>query len=48
VGERNKGRWVDDVELDLNMGVKRWRTRTLDRIELASIVKEAKARLTGL
>ena len=34
-GRRKRGRprirWKDDVELDLNKCVKRWRTRTLDR-----------------
>jgi hypothetical protein len=40
---------MDEVELDLrNMGVKRWRTRTLDRTERASVVREAKAELEGL
>jgi hypothetical protein len=40
---------VDDVELDLkNIGVKRWRTRALDRTEWASVVREIKAKLKGL
>jgi len=40
---------MDDVEPDLkNMGVKRWRTRALDRTEWASVVRAAKAKLKGL
>jgi hypothetical protein len=40
---------VDDVEWSLrNMDVKRWRTRSLDRTEWASIVREAKAKFKGL
>jgi hypothetical protein len=40
---------MDDVELDLrNMGVRRWRTRTVDRTEWASVVREAEAKLKGL
>jgi hypothetical protein len=39
---------MDDAESDFkNMGVKRWRTRALDRTEWASVVREAKARLKG-
>jgi hypothetical protein len=30
-----------------NMGTKRWRIKALDRIEWASIIKEAKAKLKG-
>jgi hypothetical protein len=52
-GKRRRGRprirWLDDVEVDLRiMGVKRWRTKVLNREEWASIIKEAKARLKGL
>jgi hypothetical protein len=43
VGGRKQGRprlkWIDNVKLDLRnglMGVKRWRTRTLDRAEWVS------------
>jgi hypothetical protein len=51
-GGRKKGRprlrWID-VESDLmNMGVKRCRSRSLDRTEWASIMREAKAKLKGL
>jgi len=39
---------MGDVELDLrNMGVERWRRRTLDRREWASVVREGKAKLKG-
>jgi hypothetical protein len=49
-GRRKEGRprlqWMDDVESDLrNMGVKRWRTRALDRSESSTIKKEAKGKL---
>jgi hypothetical protein len=52
-GERKKGRprlrWINDVESDVrNMGIKRWRSRALDRIEWASIMRQAKAKLKGL
>jgi hypothetical protein len=51
-GRRGRGRprlrWINDVEDDLKKsGVKRWRTRALEREEWASIIKEAKARLKG-
>jgi hypothetical protein len=37
------------VEDDLrNMDIKRWRIKVLDRVEWASIIKEAKAKLKGL
>jgi len=37
------------VEDDLReLGVKRWRTKVLDREEWASIIRETKARLKGL
>jgi hypothetical protein len=42
-------RWMDVFELDLrNMGVKRWRTRTLHKTEWACVAREAKAKLKGL
>jgi hypothetical protein len=51
-GRRGRGRprlrWINDVEDDLRkLGVKRWRTKGLDRVEWASIVKEAKSKLKG-
>jgi hypothetical protein len=51
-GRGGRGRprlmWINDVEDDLRkLGVKRWRTKALDRVEWASIVKEAKAKLKG-
>jgi hypothetical protein len=30
------------VEMELSMGVKRWRTRALDKTEWTSVVREAK------
>jgi hypothetical protein len=52
-GKRRRGRpklrWLDDVEANLrSMGVKRWRTKVLNREEWALIIKEAKAKLKGL
>jgi hypothetical protein len=52
-GRRGKGRlrlrWINDVEDYLRkLGVKRWRTKALDREEWASIIREAKAKLKGL
>jgi hypothetical protein len=39
---------MDDVKEDLrNMDIKRWRIKALDRVERASIIKEAKAKLKG-
>jgi hypothetical protein len=51
-GRRGRGRprlrWINDGEDDLRkLGVKRWRTKALDREEWASIVVEAKAKLKG-
>jgi len=51
-GRRGKGRprlrWINDVEDDLRkLGVKRWRTKALDREEWASIIREAKGKLKG-
>jgi hypothetical protein len=38
-----------DVELDLrDVGVKKCRTRALDRIAWASVMRKAKAKFTGL
>jgi hypothetical protein len=46
---RPRRRWLDDVEADLrSMGIKRWRTKVLNREERASIIKEAKDKLRGL
>jgi hypothetical protein len=51
-GRRSRGRpklrWINDVEDDVRkLGVKRWRTKALEREEWASIVKEAKANIKG-
>jgi hypothetical protein len=51
-GRRGRGRprlrWIDDVEDNLrNTGIKHWRIKTLDRVEWASSIKEAKAKLKG-
>jgi hypothetical protein len=51
-GRRGRGRprlrWINDVENDLRkLGVKRWRTKALDGVEWASIVREGKAKLKG-
>jgi hypothetical protein len=50
-GRRGRGRprlrWIN-VNDDLSkLGVKRWRTKALDREEWASIIREAKAKLKG-
>jgi hypothetical protein len=46
---RPKSRRVENVNLNLrNRGVKRWRTRALDRTEWASVIREAKAKLKRL
>jgi hypothetical protein len=45
---RPRHRWINDVEDDLKkLGVKRWRTKALERKEWASIIKKAKAKLKG-
>jgi transcription termination factor 2 len=51
-GRRGRGRprlrWINDVEDDLRkLGAKRWRTKALDRVEWASIIREAMAKLKG-
>jgi hypothetical protein len=51
-GKRGRGRprlrWINDVEDDLRkLGVKQWRTKALDRVEWASIVREGKGKLKG-
>jgi hypothetical protein len=52
--ERRRGRgrprlkWINDVEDDLRkLVLKRWRTKALDKVERASIIREAKAKLKG-
>jgi hypothetical protein len=47
-GRRSRGRsrlrWMNDVVDDIRkLGVKRWRTKALDRMEWASISREEKA-----
>ena len=45
---RPRLRWINDVEDGLRkLGVKRWRTKALEREEWASIIREAKAKLKG-
>jgi hypothetical protein len=45
---RRKLRWINEAEDGLRkLGVKRWRTKALEREEWASIIKEAKAKLKG-
>jgi hypothetical protein len=51
-GRRGRGqprlRLINGVEGDLRkLGVKRWRMKSLDRLEWASIIREAKAKLKG-
>jgi hypothetical protein len=51
-GRRGRGRprlrWINDVEDYLRkLVVKRWRTKGLDRVEWASIVREGKGKLKG-
>jgi hypothetical protein len=39
---------INDVEDNLRkLGVKRWRTKALERKEWASVIEEAKAKLKG-
>jgi hypothetical protein len=51
-GRKGRGRprlrWINDMEYDLRkLSVKRWRTKALDRVELASIIRKVKAKLKG-
>jgi hypothetical protein len=51
-GRRGRGRprlrWINDVEDDLRkLGLKRWRTKALNREEWASIIMKAKVKLKG-
>jgi hypothetical protein len=51
-GRRSRGRprlrWINGVEGDLRkLVVERWRTKALDRVEWASIIREAKANRKG-
>jgi alpha-L-fucosidase len=39
---------MDDATFNLNVDMKRWRTRVLDRREWTSVMREAKAKLTDL
>jgi hypothetical protein len=46
--ERPRLWWINDLDDDLTkLGVKRWRTKALDRVEWASIIREAKTKLKG-
>ena len=46
---RPRLRWINDVGDDVRkLGVKRWRTKVLEREEWAPIIKEAEAKLKGL
>jgi hypothetical protein len=46
--EGRRGRWINGVEGDLRkLGEKRWRTKGLDRMEWASIVREGKGKVKG-
>jgi len=52
LGQRGRGQprlgWINDVEDELRkLGVKRWKTKALEREEWASIIKKAKAKLKG-
>jgi hypothetical protein len=45
---RPRLRWINGVEDDLRkLGVKRWRTKALDKVEWASIVRKGKGKLKG-
>jgi ribosomal protein L34 len=51
-GRRGRGRpelrWINEVEGDLRkLGVKRWRTKAVNREEWTSIIMEAKVKLKG-
>jgi hypothetical protein len=51
-GRRGRGRprlrWINGVEGDLRkLSVKRWRTKGLDRVEWASVIREGKGKLKG-
>ena len=51
-GRRGRGRprlrWINNVEDDLRkLGVRRWRMKTTERDEWASIIREVKAKLKG-
>jgi hypothetical protein len=46
---RPRQRWLDDVESDLmHMGVRIWKTGTVDGTEWASVVTDVKDELKGL
>jgi hypothetical protein len=46
--KRPRLRWINNVEDHLRkLGVKRWRTKALHRVEWTSIVRETKAKLKG-
>jgi hypothetical protein len=48
VKDAGRLRWINDVEDNLRkLGVKRRRTKALDREEWASIIREAEAKLKG-
>jgi hypothetical protein len=45
---RHRLRWINDVEDNVRkIGVKRWRTKALEREEWASIIKKTNAKLKG-
>jgi hypothetical protein len=40
---------MDDVRMDMRIvGVKRWRTRAVDRAEWAAVMRESKTEVAGL